>query len=284
MKKEDWSIEITPKVSLFRLNLKELVEYRDLILLLVKRDFVTTYRQTALGPLWHLIQPILTSAIFIIVFLRIAKMNINTDVAPVVYYMSAIVIWNFFAGILNKSAALFVNNASVFGKVYFPRLAAPISYVISAMLGFAFQIFFLALVALGVYFVGNSPVHISPLILLTPLILLVLGLQGVSMGMIISSVTVKYRDAIYLLTFGIQLLMYLSPVIYTIQQINDPLLRTLMMFNPMAPFIEMFRYSITGVGEVNPTFIFSSIGITLVLMVIAIITFNKTEKNFIDTI
>ena len=204
MKKEHWSIEITPRVSLFKLNLKELLDYKDLILILVKRDFVTTYRQTALGPLWHLIQPVLTSVTFVIAFSKIAKINIATDVAPIVYYMSAIVIWNFFAGILSKSSSVFVNNASVFGKVYFPRLVAPISYIISAIIGFAFQGFFLALIALGTYVVGNYPLHISPLLLLTPFILLALALQGVAMGMIISSVTVRYRDFIYLLTFGIQ--------------------------------------------------------------------------------
>ena len=284
MKKEHWSIEITPRVSLFKLNLKELLEYKDLILLLVKRDFVTTYRQTALGPLWHLIQPILTSFTFIIVFMKIAKMGIDTDVSPLVYYMSAIVIWNFFAGILNKSSSVFVTNASVFGKVYFPRLTAPISYILSAIVGFSFQVFFLAIIALLAYCIGGYPVHISPLIILTPLMLLALAIQGVSMGMIISSVTVKYRDLIYLLSFGIQLLMYLSPIIYTIQQITSPKWKLLMMFNPMAPFIEMFRYSITGVGEINPTFILTSLAITFVLMFVAIILFNRTEKTFIDTI
>lgn len=284
MKKDSWSIEITPKVSLLRFNLKEILEYKDLILLLVKRDFITTYRQTALGPLWHLIQPVLTSFTFIIVFLKIAKMQINSDVAPIVYYMSAIVAWNFFASTLNKSSSVFIQNASVFGKVYFPRLVVPLSYFISGVIGFLFQIFFLAVIATVLFFTSGYPVHLNTYILYTPFVLLALGLQGMAMGMIISSVTVKYRDFIYLVSFGIQLLMYLSPVIYTIQSIADPKLKQLMMFNPMASFIEIFRYSITGVGEVNVEYVISGICITALLLFVAIIVFNKTEKDFIDTI
>lgn len=284
MKKESWSLEITPNVSLFKIGFKEILEYRDLVFLLVKRDFITTYRQTALGPLWHLVQPLLTSFTMIIVFLRIAKMQTHTDVAPAVYFMSAIIAWNLFAGTLNKSSGVFIQNASVFGKVFFPRMVVPLSYLISGFIGFTFQAVFLALIAVILYFTGNYPVHISPLLLLTPFMLLALGLQGMSIGMIISSFTVRYRDLVYLVSFGIQLLMYLSPVIYTIQHITDPFLKKLMMLNPTAPFIEMFRYSITGVGEINPFFVLSGVGLTVLLLFVAIIVFNKTEKDFIDTI
>lgn len=284
MKTESWTIEISPKTKLLNFNWKELIEYRDLVFLLVKRDFITSYRQTALGPLWHLIQPLLTSLTMIIVFLRIANMKINTDVAPAIYFMSAIIAWNFFATTLNKCSSVFIQNASVFGKVFFPRLVVPIAYVFSGVIGFLFQAFFLGVVALGLYVASGYPIHVSYYILFTPFVLLALGIQGMSIGMIISSVTVKYRDFVYLVSFGIQLLMYLSPVIYTMQSITAPKLKNLMMLNPMAPFIEMFRYSITGVGEVNTTSILVSIGITCIMFFVAIIVFNKTEKNFIDTI
>lgn len=283
MEKNKWSISIKPGSNLLNLNIKEILEYRDLIYLFVKRDFVTVYRQTVLGPLWHLIQPVLTSFTMVLVFYKIARLEINSDVAPLVYYMCAIIMWNFFAGCLNKSSGVFIQNASVFGKVYFPRITVPISYLLSGVIGFVFQFFFLFVIIAVCYLINGDPVYISPLILLTPVALIIVGLQGVAMGMIISSFTIKYRDLIYLVSFGIQLLMYISPVIYTIAQIPSKY-QKLMMLNPMAPFIEMFRYSITGVGEISPSFILSSISITTVLLLIAIIVFNRTEKDFIDTI
>lgn len=283
MSKSQWSIEITPKANPFKINFREIFDYRDLLLLLVKRDFIAVYRQTALGPLWHFIQPVLSSITMVIIWIKIAKLNINTDVAPIIYFMSAFVIWNFFAGCLNKSSAVFVQNASIFGKVYFPRIVVPLSYLFSSAIGFVFQLFFLFVVAGFCYFIQGYPIHLNAYILLTPVLLVLLGLQGISIGMIISSFTTKYRDLIYLVSFGIQLLMYLTPVIYTMDFLS-PELRKWWLLNPMAPCIETFRYGITATGRISAINFIASGGITVVLAFVAIIVFNKTEKNFIDTV
>lgn len=285
MDKPKWNISITPKQNPFKLNLGEVLEYKDLVFLFVKRDFVAVYKQTILGPFWHLIQPMLTAVTMYIVFTLVAHMAIPGGVSPLIYYMSAVIIWNYFANCLNKSANVFLQNASIFGKVYFPRITVPLSFLFSNAISFCFQLFFFFVIA-GITVFKGYPLNLQPTILLIPVILLVLGLQGMSAGMIISAMTTKYRDLTYLVTFGVQLLMYLSPVIYTMQsmQASSPKLLSYMRFNPMAPFIELFRYSLTGIGLVDWTFIGISLLITLVLLLSALVIFNKTEKDFIDTI
>lgn len=281
MNKAKWSISITPKTNLLKFNLQEVIDYKDLIFLLVKRDFVAVYKQTVLGPLWHLIQPLFTSITFYIVFSRIAKLS-TEGVPPILFYMSATVIWNYFANCVNKSSNVFVQNASIFGKVYFPRITVPLSFLFSNAISFAFQFFFLFVIA-GVYYLKGYPLNLSPAILLTPFMLAMLGIQGISIGLLISSLTTKYRDLSFLVGFGTQLLMYLSPVIYTTASL-DPQLRAYMQYNPMAPFIELFRYSVCGVGVFDVKVLTISVAITVVLALAAIIVFNKTEKDFIDTI
>jgi lipopolysaccharide transport system permease protein len=282
MDKPKWNISITPKQNPFKLNLGEVLEYKDLVYLFVKRDFVAVYKQTILGPFWHLIQPMLTAFTLYIVFTRIAHMAIPGGVSPLIYYMSAVIIWNYFASCLNKSANIFLQNASIFGKVYFPRITVPLSFLFSNAISFSFQLFFFFVIAGITYFKGYT-LHIQPTFALIPFILFILGLQGMAAGMIISAMTTKYRDLTYLVSFGVQLLMYLSPVIYTIQSLS-PEIRRYMMFNPMAPFIELFRYSLTRVGYVDFRFVGISIAITIVLLLSALVIFNKTEKDFIDTI
>lgn len=283
MDKPNWSISITPKQSLFKLHLGEVLEYKDLIFLFVKRDFVATYKQTILGPFWHLINPVLTSFSLFLLFYKIAGVKPPEGaISPLVFIMSAVIVWNFFANCLNKSANVFLQNASIFGKVYFPRITVPLSFFFSNAISFLFQFFFFFVVA-GITLLWGYRLNIQPTILLAPLVLVVLGLQGVSLGMIISALTTKYRDLTYLVAFGVQVLMYLSPVIYTMQSVPAKW-QHLMMYNPMAPFIEFFRYSLTGIGFVSFKFIGVSLLITFVLVLVALVFFNKTEKDFIDTI
>ena len=281
MEKNKWSISITPRHNLFKLDIKELIEYKDLIFLFVKRDFVTVYRQTVFGPLWHLIQPLITSFTFYILFSRIAKMGTH-NVPPILFYMSALVMWNFFSSCVGKSSSVFIANATIFGKVYFPRLTVPLSFMFSNIISFAFQLFFL-LVIIGIYHFRGYSADMHWSILLTPFILLIIGVQGTAMGMLISTLTTKYRDLVFLVNVGIQLLMYLSPVIYTLDSL-EPQLKEYMIFNPMAPCIEFFRYSVCGAGAIDVKGLAISIAITLVLAIVAVITFNKTEKDFIDTV
>jgi lipopolysaccharide transport system permease protein len=283
MDNTNWSIEITPKTNLFKIDVKEVFDYKDLIFLFVKRDFVAVYRQTVLGPLWHLVQPVLNGLIMTVFWIRIARLGINTDVAPIIYFMSAFIVWNHFAGCLNKSSSVFVQNSSIFGKVYFPRVVVPLSYLFSSAIGFAFQFFFLFVVAAFCYLTKGYPLHVNCYIFFAPVSLLMLGLQGMAVGMIVSSFTIKYRDLIYLVSFGVQLLMYLSPVIYTIEFLS-PRFRQLMMLNPMAPFIEVFRYSLIGTGLIDYRYFVVSGLMTLLLLFVAIVVFNKTEKSFIDTV
>lgn len=281
MNKAKWTISITPQTNLFKFNVREVIDYKDLILSFVKRDFVTVYKQTVLGPFWHLIQPLITSITFYIVFTRIAKLGTD-NVPPILFYMSATVMWNYFANCVNKSSNVFVGNAGIFGKVYFPRITVPLSFLLSNAISFAFQFFFLILIAAAYFFKGYVA-NVSWTIIFTPLILLVLGIQGVSIGLLISSLTTKYRDFVFLVGFGTQLLMYLSPVIYTTSSL-DGQLKQYMAFNPMAQYIELFRYSMCGAGSPNLAYMGIGLFITIILAAVALVVFNKTEKDFIDTI
>ena len=281
VEQEDWTEEINPINSLFDLRLGEIWNYRDLLMMFVKRDFVATYKQTIMGPLWFFVQPLLTTFTFMIIFGNIAK--ISTDGLPqMVFYMAGITLWNYFAECLNKTATVFKDNASIFGKVYFPRLIMPLSIVVSNLVRFGIQ-FFLFLLVWGYYLVKGSNMHPNIYLLLIPYLVLLMALIGLGAGMLISALTTKYRDLIFLLTFGTQLLMYATPVIYPMSNLPAKY-AWLIKANPLSTIVETFRYAFTGSGQ----FSWLSLGYSTLFAIVMVFTgtlvFNKVEKSFMDTV
>jgi lipopolysaccharide transport system permease protein len=278
---QQWTSVIKPVSGWFDIHLTELWRYRDLIMLFVRRDFVSVYKQTILGPIWFLIQPLFTTLIFTVIFGKVAK--ISTDGLPqVLFYMSGIVAWRYFADCLTKTSGTFVANAGIFGKVWFPRLTVPISAVISNLITFAIQ--FLLFMGFWIYFLINgSTINPQPLILLLPLLILQMAALGLGFGIIVSSLTTKYRDLTHLVTFGVQLWMYATPIVYPTSQIPEKW-QWVIALNPMAPIIEFFRYAFLGAGTVHPWQIGLSIGTTLLILTIGIILFSRIEKSFMDTV
>lgn len=278
---KNWTTEIKPKTGWLDINLKELFQYKDLITMFVKRDFKTLYKQTILGPLWIIINPLLTTIMFTIVFGNIA--NISTDGMPqILFYMLGTTVWTYFSTCLTKTSATFTGNAAIFGKVYFPRLVTPISVVVSGLINFAVQ-FVMFLGFMIYYYIIGAPVHPNIYILITPLLLVQLALLSLGFGVIISSLTTKYRDLAILVTFGVQLWMYATPVVYPASQI-DGKLKTLMMLNPVSPIVESFRYAFLGSGSIPWNFLGISVITTLVVLFIGIVLFSKVEKTFMDTV
>lgn len=272
---------IRPKKHLFDINLKEIWHYRDLILLLVRRDFVATYKQTVLGPLWYVITPLINVVVFTFIFNTIA--NISTEgVPPILFYLSGLTLWSYFSTALTGVSNTFVNNAGIFGKVYFPRLVIPISLMISSMIKFGIQ-FSLMLAIMLIYYFKGYQFHFNVYTVMIPFIFLVTVLFALGCGIIISSLTTKYRDFQYLLGFGISLWMYITPIIYPVS-IIPPTFRWLVLINPMAPLIEAFKYGMIGVGSVNVFMLSVSCVSTLVLLAIGVIIFNKVEGSFMDTV
>lgn len=278
---EKWTTIIKPKTGWFDINLKELFQYKDLITMFVKRDFKTLYKQTILGPLWIIINPLLTTVMYTIVFGNIA--NISTDGMPqIVFYMLGTTVWTYFSTSLTKTATTFTGNAAIFGKVYFPRLVTPIATVVSGLINFGVQFVMFLCFAIYYYIVG-APIHPNIYILLTPLLLVELAALALGFGIIISSLTTKYRDLAVLVTFGVQLWMYATPVVYPASQLGGKL-KTLMMLNPVSPIVEAFRYAFLGSGEMPWTFLGISVVSTFVIMFIGIILFSRVEKTFMDTV
>lgn len=278
---EKWTTVLKPKHSLWDINLKELFSYKDLIFLFVKRNFVTKYKQTILGPLWLVISPILTTLMYVLVFGNIA--GLSTDGTPqMAFYMSGNLIWTYFAYCVNQTSNTFVSNAGVFGKVYFPRLVAPISTVLTGLLDLGIQ-FCLFVVILLIYALTGTAIVITPWVLLTPVLVLQLAMLGMGVGIIVSSLTTKYRDLSILVAFGVQLWMYASPIVYSLSQIPERY-RFIYLLNPVAPIVTIFRYAFLGTGYIP----FVSWGIswitTLVVMVIGILLFSKIERTFMDTV
>ena len=273
---------ITSKHRWFDLNLKEVWQYKDLIWLFTKRSFALTYKQTVLGPAWIFLNPFLTSIIYTFVFGGIAGMS--TDGVPkILFYLCSNAIWTFFASSVTKNATTFTGNANVFGKVYFPRLTMPISNVLSSLIQFFVQMLLVA--AFLVYYVITKEVtpnwSAMPLILLS---LLELGIMGLGVGIIISSLTTKYRDLAILVTFGVQLWMYATPIVYPLSQLGDGKFRTLLELNPVTAPVEMFRYALLGHGSFDMSQVLISWGFTIVVIVTGIMIFNKVEKTFMDTV
>ncbi|MCJ0742453.1 ABC transporter permease [Pedobacter montanisoli] len=278
----DWTIE--PQSSLFDLKLKDTWAYRDLLWLLVRRDFVSFYKQTILGPLWFFIQPLLTTIIFTFVFGNLA--GISTDGLPrPLFYMAGITAWNYFADCLTKTSTVFKDNANIFGKVYFPRLIMPLSIVVSNLVRFGVQFLLFLMVMAYYYFIG-AKFSITWAIALFPAIITLMALLGLGLGMIISALTTKYRDLAFLVTFGVQLLMYATTVIYPLStaKSNYPDYAWLIEYNPMTPLIETFRYGFLGQGTFSWFYFGYTAIITLVVLFSGIIIFNKVEKNFVDTV
>lgn len=273
---------ITSEHKWFELNLKDVWSYRDLIWLFTKRSFVVTYKQTILGPLWIFLNPLISSLMYAFVFGGIA--GIETDGIPqLLFYLSGNAIWLFFSASLTKNASTFVSNANVFGKVYFPRLTIPVSNVLSSVIQFFVQMILVLLFL--VYFLATGAV--SPnwgAWLLMPVVLVHLGLLGLGFGIIISSMTTKYRDLSILVGFGVQLWMYATPIVYPMSTLGDGLMKTLLMINPVTQPVELFRYALLGVGTVNWTYYGLSWALTLAVTLLGIMIFNKVEKTFMDTV
>lgn len=282
----EWSVEICPQKGWLNVNLKELWQYRDLIYLLARRTFVAMYKQTILGPAWAIIQPLLTTSIFTVVFGKIAQ--ISTDGMPqFLFYMCGSVPWNYFARCLEKTSQTFLENEKVFGKVYFPRLCAPISTILVTMLNFFIQFTFF-LIFLTIYALKPNPVvHVNwALVSMFPLVLLQMGLLGLGVGISVSALTVRYRDLALLVSFGVSLWMYISPVAYPTSLMiqNFPGLKTVFMLNPMTPIIEYFRAAFLGTTTFNAWYLLLSAGVTLLFLFLGTIFFNRVEKTFMDTI
>jgi lipopolysaccharide transport system permease protein len=274
-------MEIRSRSGWFDIDLSELWRYRDLILLFVRRDFVAYYKQTVLGPLWFLLQPLLTTVIFTIIFSNIA--HISTDgLPPFLFYMAGTVGWTYFANCMTQTSSTFITNAAIFGKVYFPRMVVPIGVVISNLISFAIQ-FGLFLVFLVYFYLIGSNIHPNLWILIVPLLLIQMAALGLGMGILISSMTTKYRDLALALTFGVQLWMYATPVVYPLSQIPAQW-QWLFALNPMTAIIETFRYAFLGSGAIQPWMSGVSIGMTILILALGIVMFSRIEKTFMDTI
>ncbi|MFH6999061.1 ABC transporter permease [Flavobacterium sp. FlaQc-57] len=281
---DDWLFEITPKNKFLALNLKEVWQYRDLLLLFVKRDVITVYKQTVLGPLWYLIQPLFTSVTFTIIFNNVAGINTGT-IPPFLFNLAGITVWNYFTACLTGTSDTFKANAAIFGKVYFPRIITPLSVVISNLVKFGIQ-FFIFVAFYAFYYFKGSNLTINGSLLLFPVLIALMGVLGLGLGMLISSMVTKYRDFSYLITFGIQLLMYLSAVMYPMELIKDklPTYGWLVEYNPLAYIIETTRYMLLNVGEVSVLGLSYTLAVTIAVFFIGLLVFNKTEKSFIDTV
>jgi len=278
---QQWDLEIKPQGSVFHLHLKEVWAYRDLLWLLVRRDFVSFYKQTIFGPLWFFIQPIFTTIIFTFIFSNLAKISTNSAPAPL-FYMAGTVAWNYFADSLTKTSTVFRDNAPIFGKVYFPRLIMPVSIVFSNLVKFGVQ-FILFILLLAYYMVTTNKVEPNFYIFLFPVVILLMAILGLGIGLIITAATTKYRDLAFIVTFGIQLAMYVTPVIYPLSAAPVKY-RTIIALNPMSGLIETFRYGFLGTGQFYPGAFFYSVVASIIIFVLGLIVFNKVEKNFVDTV
>lgn len=282
---QDWDLVIKGHTSLFDLKFKDLWNYRDLLLMFVKRDFVSFYKQTILGPLWFFIQPIFTTLVFTFVFGSLA--GISADGLPhQLFYLAGITSWNYFSDCLTKTSTVFKDNANIFGKVYFPRLIMPLSIVVSNLVRFGVQLLlmFLLMIYFYLYPIEGTSFQVTHGLFLFPFLVLLMAFLGLGLGLIITAVTTKYKDLTFLVTFGVQLLMYATTVIYPLSYAREKGYGHIVELNPMTGIIEAFRYAFLGKGEFTLWSIGYSTIVTLVILFLGIIIFNKTEKNFVDTI
>ena len=278
---ESWTLIIQPKKKWYDLRLREILRYKDLLFMFVRRDFVSLYKQTILGPIWFFIQPIITTVTFTVIFGSLAK--IPTDGVPqILFYMCGITLWSYFADTLTKTADTFTANANIFGKVYFPRMIVPLSVVVSNLIKLGVQ--FLLFILFWIYYLSIADsVHPTFALVLVPYLVVVMGFLGLSLGIIISSLTTKYRDLKFLVVFGVQLLMYASPIVYPLS-IVPAQYRWLILANPVTSIIETFKYAFLGMGEFNWLHLGYSSLCTLFLFIIGLLIFQKVEKSFMDTV
>lgn len=277
---QQWTETIESKHSLFDLNLKEVWRYKDLVYMFVKRDFVSSFKQTILGPIWFFINPIFTTVVYLVIFGNIAKLS--TDGAPkILFYLAGITLWNYFSSCLNATSTVFTANAGIFGKVYFPRLAMPISIVLSNLMRFGVQMGLFLLIFL--YYLVKGEVQPNWWILATPFLILLMAMFALGAGMIFSSLTTKYRDVQMLLSFGVTLYMYATPVIYPISSLRG-IFKTLAFYNPLTGIFECFKYAWLGVGDFNVKMLLISSAIIILILAVGTIVFNKVEKSFMDTV
>lgn len=280
--KNNWDIVVRPKSNLYNLNLKELLRYKDLILLLVKRDIVAVYKQTVLGPIWMIVQPIFTTLVYLFTFSATAK--ISTDgIPPILFYLIGLTFWNYFSDSLLKTSNTFIANASVFGKVYFPRLVMPISVVFSNLVKLFLQGLLLTIVYLYYLFTSNEIQFNLFALLFVPLAIILLGVFSLSLGVVFSAFTTKYRDLTFLLGFAVQLLMFGSCIVLPASIYGENTL-SILMFNPIVPIIEALKYFLTGHGLYSPFHLITSVVSIAITFIIGVMVFNKTEKTFIDTV
>ena len=278
---EEYTTHIKSKTGWFDINLKELYQYRDLIFSFVKRNYSTRYKQTILGPLWLIFKPLMTVTLYAFVFGNIA--GLSTDGIPkIAFYLCSNAIWSYFANSINETAGTFTANAGIMGKVYFPRLVMPISAVVTGLLDLLIQVVMLAIVIVY-YFISGTTLGYGPQLLLIPVIILQVSLLGLGFGIIIASLTIKYRDLVVLISFGVQLWMYVSPVVYTTSMIPENLYH-IYMLNPMAPIITTWRNVLLGTGEMAYGYWGISWVVTVFVLVLGVVLFSRIEKNFMDTV
>lgn len=278
---ENWDLVIEGRAPLFDLNLSEVWNYRDLLLMFVKRDFVSFYKQTVFGPLWFFIQPVFTTIIFTFVFGNLA--GLSTDGLPQpLFYLAGITAWNYFAECITKTSTVFKDNANIFGKVYFPRLILPLSIVTSNLVRFGVQM--LLLVGMMAYYAAvGGTFRLTWAIVLFPVLVLLMALLGLGLGLIITALTTKYRDLSFLVTFGVQLLMYMTTVIYPLSAAPERY-KPLIQLNPMTGIIEAFRFAFLGQGELSVASLGYSTAVTIVILVVGVLIFNRIERSFVDTV
>jgi lipopolysaccharide transport system permease protein len=281
---EDWDIEISAKNNLLDLKLKDVWHYRDLLLLLVRRDFVSFYKQTILGPIWFFVQPVITILFYTLVFGNLAGIPVDGLPKPL-FYLAGTIIWNYFAECLTKTSTVFRDNAGLLGKVYFPRLIMPLSIVLSNLIKFGVQ-FLLFTILYIIYLFKDAGISPNAFVLLLPLLIVMIAALGLGLGMIISAVTTKYRDLAFIVSFGVPLLMYTTTVIFplSVAEAKYPAYSWLVKFNPITAIIETFRYSLLGKGSFSWDLMGYSLIITVIILITGTIIFNKVEKTFVDTV
>lgn len=272
---------ITPHRGWFEWRLRQLWRYRDLIALFVWRDFVSVYKQTILGPAWHVVQPLLTTFVFTIIFSLVARLSTD-GMPPFLFYLAGFIPWTYFATCLDSTAKTFVANSALLGKVYFHRLVIPVAIAISSLIAFFVQLA-IFLVLLAAYAVAGAPIHVTGWVFTIPLLLVILAGYGLGAGIIVCALTTKYRDLRHLVTFGVQLLMYVSPVIYPLSAVPGRF-RPMALLNPLTPVIEGFRLGLLGVGTVTPSQIAVSFGFMLIVVIIGVMLFTRIERSFMDTV
>jgi lipopolysaccharide transport system permease protein len=288
---ESWDLVLKPKRSFFDVDLRDIWRYRDLLWLFVRRDFVSFYKQTILGPLWFFIQPLFTTVIYTFIFGGLANIPTDGIHSPAVFYMAGITLWNYFSDCITKTSTVFKDNTNIFGKVYFPRIVMPLSLIISNLIRFAVQlVLFLLTMAFFYWVKGDHSFYFTPYVALFPLVVVLMALQGLGLGMIVSAMTTRYRDLAFLVIFGVQLLMYATTVIYPFSSVfqkygdKHPVLVKVIEYNPMTAVIETFRIGFLGHGTFSWGMLGYSTAVTILIMILGVLTFNKAERSFVDTI